>query len=275
MGSVYDILNGNGSRKLSAAALKRVALLTMLIDHLSYGILRVGRQGVQMLLYSSFGMSMEDSLRLIEPVYQAGRIIGRTSFPVFCFLLVEGYFHTSSRPKYFLRLAAFAFLSEIPFDRCFFPNRPDYATNVFFTLAAGLLTIWVIDTVKTRLFPEGLSPGESRPAGRAILLLLVSAGVTLAVSQFTVFINTDYDRPGVFAIVLFYILHEWRTAAATAAWLNLWFFKSAEQWAFPSILLIRWYNGQKGKQANKYFFYLFYPMHLLGIMLLRKLLMGQ
>ena len=76
-------------------------------------------------------------------IYQVMRFIGRIGFPVFCFLLIEGFLHTSSKKKYATRLFLFALVSEFPFDYALFntPFAPGYQ-NVFFTLFLGLLTIW-------------------------------------------------------------------------------------------------------------------------------------
>ena len=53
---------------------------------------------------------------LKEPVYLSMRCLGRIAFPLFCFVLVEGFFHSSNRNRYLGRLLFFTALSEIPFD---------------------------------------------------------------------------------------------------------------------------------------------------------------
>jgi len=83
--------------KLTSTDLKIIAIITMLIDHIGAVLLDTST---------------------IE--YFACRIIGRLSFPIFCFLIIEGFTHTKNNKKYLLRLFIFAIISEIPFDLVFF-----------------------------------------------------------------------------------------------------------------------------------------------------------
>lgn len=82
---------------ISAAVLKWIAVVTMVIDHFAASV-------YWLLPRYDFG------------VYNIMRKIGRIAFPIYCFLLVEGFFHTRSRARYLRNCFLFALVSEIPFD---------------------------------------------------------------------------------------------------------------------------------------------------------------
>lgn len=115
---------------ISGSTLKLVAIGTMLIDHTAASVL-------ERILYS--GNNYSNTLNII---YVIMREIGRLAFPIFCFLLVEGIVHTHNKWKYAMRLAAFALISEIPFDLAFY-GKPFFFgnQNVFFTLLIGLFVM--------------------------------------------------------------------------------------------------------------------------------------
>ena len=129
---------------LTSGALKWIALITMFIDHIGAIILEKGaisayNQGLPTAL--SYDVSL-----LLSKMDFFIRQIGRISFPIFCFLLVEGFYHTSNRKKYALRLFLFACISEIPFDLCFRGKILEFSyQNVMFTLLIGFLTMWAIE----------------------------------------------------------------------------------------------------------------------------------
>ena len=122
--------------EIAGSTLKIIALVTMLIDHIAATLLlELIRDGIG-------GKALID-------VYWVMRSVGRMAFPIYCFLLVEGFKYTSDRTKYALRLVCFAAISEIPFDMAFNNGKADMSSNnVFFTLFIGLLTIIVIDWIK-------------------------------------------------------------------------------------------------------------------------------
>ena len=95
-----------GQKKLglSGSTLKMIALVIMFIDH-------IGAVIVQRTM-SMPGFDHDFWGSLSTPI----RYVGRLAFPIFCFLLVEGFIHTSSVKKYLGRMILFAFLSEIPFN---------------------------------------------------------------------------------------------------------------------------------------------------------------
>ena len=107
------------SFRLSGSALKIIAVLSMVIDHCAYFFIEHG-----------------------TPLYGVMRCFGRIAFPVFAFLIAEGFAHTRNRTRYFLTLLGFAFISEIPW---FLLNGADGTHNVMFTLALGVVALAVFD----------------------------------------------------------------------------------------------------------------------------------
>lgn len=98
------------SQEIAGSALKIIALVTMLIDHIAATLLlELIRDGIG-------GKALID-------VYWVMRSVGRMAFPIYCFLLVEGFKYTSDRTKYALRLVCFAAISEIPFDMAFIMGK--------------------------------------------------------------------------------------------------------------------------------------------------------
>ena len=209
---------------MSGTALKWIAVISMLIDHTAEVL-------------------MNHNAALTEPIwaqiYVLMRGIGRIAFPIYAFLLVEGFLHTRDVKKYLTRMFLFAVVSEIPFDLAVF-HTPFYwgYQNVFFTLFLGLLAL------------AGIRWGTGLWK-RALALIMCVGAAQL--------INCDYGAFGVFFIVLLYMTRYEKKTQTVLGALSL-------VWELPGILAfipIRLYNGTRGRCGNKYFFYAFYPAHLL------------
>jgi hypothetical protein len=189
------------------------------------------------------------------------RFIGRLAFPIYCFLLAEGFAHTRNVGKYTLRLGIFALISEIPFDLAF--DRVPFCWdgfNVYFTLLLGVLALWGMDSAKKKFFDEGAAKGKFI----AVFLSLFAVGATAGVAQL---INTDYAAAGVITIVIMHSLREKRMLAMGIG--VLWLVVSVgpvELWALFALIPIYFYDGTRGRQS-KYFFYAFYPVHLIVLFL--------
>ncbi|MCI8466006.1 MAG: TraX protein [Lachnospiraceae bacterium] len=229
---------------LSGRMLKWIAVMTMFIDHLG--------------IVLSAGVSRE--------IWTAMRIIGRLAFPIFCFLLVEGFYHTRDVKKYLIRLGIFALLSEIPFDLVVFRRfwHPDYQ-NVFFTLFIGLLLLY--------LYNRFLANTQPIYAIMTVVSMLCLAYV----------IHCDYGAEGVLMIYLFYFFRFRPMAMYISTALVIVFMGGLEIYALAALPLIFFYNGEKGgktpkKRAGalvqKYFFYFFYPVHLSLLAFLDYILFG-
>ena len=193
------------------------------------------------------------------------RIIGRISFPIYAFLIVNGYRHTRNRWQYLLRMVFFAILSEIPYDMAFHMNGYGFiefgSQNIFFTLGLGLLAMMVRDLLEQR--------GMAR--GQANFLAFVPASLLAELVRFS------YGSVGILTMFLFdlrwdKILPSWTATVA----LTLIFYAMTPIQAYGALAMlpISMYNGKPGPRnpVLQYGFYLFYPVHLLILYAVRYLL---
>lgn len=234
---------------LSGSTLKIIAIITMFIDHLA--VVALESKALSMPVYTpdDYVTLFQTNGKYIIP-YLTMRLIGRLAFPIFCFLLVEGYFHTRSIKKYILRLSLFAIISEIPFDLA--THRQAFYwgyQNVFFTLLLGLTVIALMDFVKNRF--------------RGFLLVFTKTAVIVGGIMTALFLHTDYNAMGILTIVLIYVFKQRNnnTIAMAAATVWLTFMNLLEVTSLLDILLVKFYNGKRGLNL-KYIFYIFYPAHL-------------
>jgi hypothetical protein len=233
---------------LSGSTLKIIAIVTMFIDH--YAAVVIKRMLTQERWYTQ---ELYDQYYLL-------RDIGRIAFPIYCFLLVEGYRHTRNVWKYTLRLVMFAFISEIPFDLALYFRLVDFDhQNVFFTLFLGLLTIRFMDLVWQKY--QHTAMGWSAAVGVAFLGVLAAD-----------LLHTDYSGDGVLCIIIFFIFRSsrlWQTVGGTIGYVNL----LDEPTATFAFIPIAAYNGKRGLNL-KYLFYTFYPAHFLLLYLIGYVLVG-
>jgi hypothetical protein len=241
---------------MSTFALKLLAIITMLIDHITAIIIP------------------EESW-----IYLAGRLIGRLAFPIFAFLLVEGFFHTSNVKKYLTRLGIFGLISELPFDLAFYNSyfsgvsiKEDLMNmfkdpvlfdtvigrfmrhqNIYFTLFIGLLTIYLMSMV------------EKKYRGNLLYVNLINALITIGFSILAALLKTDYGFMGVLLIVAFYLFKG--SKALLALSMIILSGNIVQAFYTLSIIPIGLYNGKKGK-SMKYFFYAFYPVHIFLLFLI-------
>ncbi len=249
---------------MSIFVLKLIAIITMLIDHTGAVLLRSNAE-----------------------LYWPARTIGRIAFPIFVFMLVEGFHHTSNIRKYLTRLGIFALISEIPFDIAFynaFTNRnfladfkasfTDTATlnlflknllshqNVFFTLFFGLFAIYCMSMIENKFKKE------------ILLTNIFNALITIGFCAAAVIFRTDYDMKGILWIVAFYLFRGSKIMLTLSVLIIIGtFFPSSngnlniETFALLGMIPIVFYKGKKGKNI-KYLFYIFYPAHLLVLWLI-------
>lgn len=248
---------------LSGSAIKWIAMITMLIDHIGAVVMEYGLyyQGGAVpfckLLDSGNGQWLYVLQRLM-------RMIGRPSFLLYSFLLVEGFIHTRSRKRYALQMFLFALISEVPFDlaasNCWFYLRYQ---NVFFEFLIGLAVLGGMERSKLRV----RTPLEAE-TGK---IFAVALGCMAAV-----LIQSDYDCVGIIIIAAFYEFHESRSRRSLAAAV-LGSLETLElNYGVGALAAIPvWlYNGKRGNQRFKYLFYWFYPVHLVVLVLIRSICLG-
>lgn len=231
-------------RSFSGTALKTIACITMLVDHIGASCIEAGL----LLPELETGEVSGGAWNQIS-LYQLDRVLrftGRLAFPIFCFLLVEGFVHTHDVKKYVRRLFLFALISEVPFDLAFFrtPFALDHQ-NVYWTLALGVLAM------------AGLKRFEKEnglPGWQGLVWAGGCAALALAAS-------TDYHAIGVLIICTLYLTRADRKRQCLTGAL-LFLFELTAPLAF---VLVWFYNGQRGacSPLQKKAFYWFYPVHLL------------
>ena len=220
----------------SGAQLKYIAFISMLIDHVNNALITPLLDGSGFLLYLSNIFS----------------VLGRIAFPIFVFFIVEGFFKTKNRKKYLLTLTVFGVISEVPFDmftsKTFFNQ---YWNNMMFTLVLCLITIWVIDSLKEKI-------------SNKIVWHIVSIVVVAICSAVAMALSLDYDYHAIIVAYLFYIFYDRPVLGAALGYLSI----IKELYSFFGFGIVLTYNGERGRQY-KWFNYLFYPVHILILGMLR------
>ena len=216
--------------------IKYLAVISMLCDHIAYAFLPSS-----------------------STLYMVMRLFGRIAAPSMCFVLAQGFIHTSNRKKYFVRLIGFAIISQLPFSYFGFGSYTGPMGNVIFTLACAFAIMGVI---------ENLNKIGKVPAIVAIVLLLFLSMLSdwiIFAPMFTlsIYLNKDSkDRQALGYLIVSLISFAAGTYFAIKNG-QLWQYQF---WQLGTVLVI----PKPGSKAafNKWFFYIFYPAHLmiLGIL---------
>lgn len=213
---------------LSSSALKIIAVISMLTDH-------IAATGLFFKLY--------EGDRAMQ-IYYCMRMIGRIAFPIYVFLIVEGFVHTKDIKKYIIRMVLFAIVSEVPFDLAF-SNSFFYMNyqNVMWTLLICVVMLYFIKKYHDFRF----------------FTIIISCALAWL-------IKCDYMFIGPLAAACMYLLREKKIYQSLATAIIF----SFEPAAVLSLIPINMYNGKRGINL-KYLFYAFYPLHLLVLVYLRGL----
>lgn len=209
--------------------------------------------------------------------------VGRLAYPIFAFMIVEGYTHTKNLKKYVLRLLFFAVITEIPFN-LMVGNRVFYYPhqNVLWTflISIGLIYINELARKKEKLW------------------LTIVTGVSTCILAYILGYITfvDYNAAGILTVLLFYFFRGRKWWCYFGQLLGLYYINVEilqglyfeveifghtveivqQGIAVLSLVFIWLYNGRQGKKSKifQYFCYAFYPVHMLILWLVSNMLYG-
>ena len=215
---MYCLLEGKNmkAKGLNTFTLKMIAIVSMLIDHIGYVLF----PGVTIL-----------------------RVIGRIAFPIFIYVLAEGFVYTRDVKKYLMRLGLFALLSEVPYDLATRGTILEFShQNVFFTLFLAVLVLHLMSQAQN---------------------IIIKYGVVVAGLLLCRLLHTDYSSIGILLVVVFWLFRERKVEKLLIIGLIFIGLTGGLQlYALLALPLIAFHNGEQGPKM-KTFFYLFYPAHLL------------
>jgi len=228
---------------MSVFSLKLIAIVTMVIDHI--------------------GLYFFPNIILF-------RIVGRISFPLFCWLIANGAVHTKNIKKYLVRLLLLAIASQ-PFF--YLANSTSYNVspfklNVVFTLFIGLFVVFCLKNLKN---------------------IFLRFGIILFFAQISNLINSEYGAMGVFSMAFFYLFYKNTVYmlvfqvliySTSVFWqifpyinqinfLDINDYKYfVQMFCLAALFLIAGHNWVKGREV-KYFFYIFYPLQYFVIYIIQ------
>lgn len=229
---------------LSAWQLKMIAVAAMLIDHIGWAFVNTASLGGQFL-----------------------HVVGRLTAPIMCFFLAEGYFYTRNLKKYFLRLGAFACISAFAYNYYELAGRQGFAGfGMIYTLFLGLIAIAVWDRT---FLPYGV-----KKAVICFLCILSLQGDWAVTAVLWPFYFARYrenpDKKWKTFLHIALIESTFFTILSVALTPEYWWAQIFQYGALLAIPLLQCYNGKLGRgKHSKWFFYIFYPVHLLILGLLK------
>ena len=233
--------------RYTSEQLKKIAMGTMFVDHAAVAIV--------------YGCGLNEVSPWIGNIGLAMRLIGRMAFPLYAFLLVQGFLWTRDWPRYAGRVAIFALVSEIPYDLVAFDLVwSSVRQNTMFTMLIGLVCMrgiqWALES--------DWCSGEGMEFPRRAMAAMIAVTGMLTAELFRV----DYGAYGVLIILIFYILR-YRPIEQLVTGCVFLFLMYRNEFAYASwiaFFFISNYNGERGKKMG-YVPYIFYPVHLLAVWL--------
>ena len=218
--------------------LKYIAVIAMITDHIALAFI---------------GMD--------NPVGLTMRVIGRLTAPIMCYFLAEGYFYTRSKKNYGRRLLIFALISQVPFSYLLTGRFLSTKLNMIFTLFFCFMILVCLEKITNRFLRILTCLG--------IFLICTESDwgmvAPLWVIVFTAF-RDDKKKMSIFYLIvcLFWTARSVSMAVGDG---DMWYsglWQAGTVFALPILSI---YNGEAGKSSrfSKWFFYWFYPVHIMII----------
>lgn len=235
--------------RYTSEQLKKIAMGTMFLDHAAVALI--------------YNCGLDAANPLFVKIGLAMRLIGRVAFPLYAFLLVQGFLYTKSWKRYLRRVVVFALISEIPYNLVVGGTIWDPGTqNTMMTMCIGLLCM------------KGIAAAERRE--NRIMRLCLIGGILFAGMFAAEALHMDYGAYGILLIGVFYLFRH-RTAERMGIGcillLLMYNFTLYGLAAWIAIFFINHYNGERGRKLGMVP-YAFYPLHLL-VLFVAELLLGR
>lgn len=228
------------NKGLTGNQLKMIAVITMTIDHMGLALFP------QQILF---------------------RVIGRLAFPIYAFMIAEGCVHTRSMGRYLGTLAAVAAVCQA----VYFVAMGSLYQCVLVTFS---ISVAIIALLKRAVEKQSVSAWLAVACGVALAFFVTE--VLPGFLKHTDF-SVDYGFVGIMLPPMVYLAKGRKQKWCVCAMLLLilgWRVGGVQMWALLALPLLALYNGRRGKWKMKYFFYIYYPLHLVVIQGLTLLLHG-
>lgn len=194
---------------------------------------------------------------ILFPKINILRVIGRISFPIFAFQTGISFEKTKNKEKYILRMLIFTIFSQIPFNIAIQAGAPGYPhfLNIGATLTCGILALYCLEKFENKILKYTST------------LLVILLGV---------FIPMDYGWIGILTIIVLHYFKKDKLFASVsfATLVSINCIVKNSSFNLPEIIAlipILLYNGKKGPNV-KYLFYIFYPLHLIILVIMKSIL---
>lgn len=242
---------------ITADGLKIFACIIMLVQSIGITIIEKGIIHLDQYTQAELSQALADDASLM---FWAGtgsvmQLAGGLAVPVFAYLLVEGFRKTSDFGKYLLSVFVFALVSEIPYDLANSQQLMDWSgQNSLFTMCICLLMLYFLNMLKNQ---------------KGIIYTIARIIIVLCAVLWVSFFRAAYGLCMVLLVADFYILYSRDVLKTILGMITSLLYVTGPL----SFYGIWFYDGERKDRLPKYFYYIFYPLHLLILGLIAKFIL--